>query len=306
MSLPLIVLAAGLSTRYGRLKQLEPLGPSGEAIMDYNVFDAVQAGFDEVIYVVRPEILEDVRTHVTGIFGNSLRTRLVIQDLARLPAGFRPPPDRRKPWGTAHAVLCGAEDAEGPIVVCNADDLYGPTAFRQLYDYVTQAAIPSDAALIAYPLRDTLAGGGGVARGLCHVGRDGLLEHVIEVRDIRRNDAWIAGVEGDDTPIDLTGDEMVSMNAWGLTPRMVDGIRRQFMRFLDLWGAHPGREFFLSTAVNGHIQTYGSRVRVLGSEESWLGVTYAADRERFRSMLGERIKAGMYPQNLADGLARKA
>jgi hypothetical protein len=300
LSLPLVVLAAGLSTRYGRLKQLERLGPSGEAIMDYNVFDARRAGFDEVIYVVRSEILEAVREHVTSVLGDSMHARFVIQDLGSLPAGYRTPPDRRQPWGTAHAVLCAAEGLTGPMVVCNADDLYGPAAFKLLYEYLTLDPVPSDGALIGYPLRDTLAGGGGVARGLCHLGRDGLLEQVIEVKEIRRADACIVGVEGEDTPIDLTGDEMVSMNLWGFTPAMVEGIRHQFERFLGQWGAHPGREFFLSTAVNGHIQTYAARVRLLDSEDSWLGITYAEDRERFQSMLHDRIASGAYPQNLAN------
>jgi hypothetical protein len=306
LSLPLVVLAAGLSTRFGSLKQLEPLGPNGEAIMDYNVYDAIRAGCTEVVYVVRPEILEDVREHVRGIFGDLVRTQFVIQDLDRLPTGFKAPPDRRKPWGTAHALLCAAEDLEGPVVVCNADDLYGAAAFKQLYGYLAEGTTPAEAALIAYPLRDTLTGGGGVARGLCHIGRDNLLEHVIEVREIRRSEAWIVGIEGDDTPIDLTGDELVSMNLWGLTPSMVHGIRGEFRRFLGLWGAHPGREFFLSTAVNAHIQTYSSRVRVLDSEDSWLGITYAEDRGRFQSMLADRIEAGAYPHNLAQDLARKA
>ncbi|MDH3207273.1 MAG: NTP transferase domain-containing protein [Gemmatimonadota bacterium] len=305
MSLPLVVLAAGLSTRFGRLKQLERLGPSGEAIMDYNVFDALRAGFDEVTYVVRPQILEDVKAHVADVFGDSVHARFVLQDLASLPPGFRSPPDRRRPWGTAHAVLCAAEGVQGPMAVCNADDLYGPAAFKQLYDYLTGDVPPSDAALIAYPLRDTLAGGGGVARGLCHVGRNGMLEHVIEVREIRRSDAWIVGIEGEDAPIDLTGDELVSMNLWGLKPSMIEGIRNQFRRFLDLWGAHADREFFLSTAVNEHIQTYESRVHVLDSEDSWLGITYAEDRERFQSMLEHRIKAGAYPKNLTHGFVEK-
>jgi hypothetical protein len=306
LSLPLVVLAAGLSTRFGRLKQLEPLGPSGEAIMDYNVFDAIRAGFDGVTYVVRPEILDDVRAHVSGVFGDSVPMRFVIQDLAQLPDGFKAPPERRRPWGTAQAVLCAADGQEGPLAVCNADDLYGPAAFKQLHDHLTRNPGSSESSLIAYPLRDTLAGAGGVARGLCHVGRDGLLEHVIEVREIRRRHAWIVGVEGEDSPVDLTGDEMVSMNLWGLTAPMVDGIRHQFKRFLDLWGAHPGREFFLSTAVNEHIQTYASPVRVLDSEESWLGITYAEDQERFQTMLSDRIEAGTYPRDLAHSVAGKA
>jgi hypothetical protein len=305
LSLPLVVLAAGLSTRYGRLKQLDRLGPGGEAIMDYNVYDALRAGFDEVVYVVRPEILEDVRAHVAEVFGESLPARFVLQDLDRLPSGFRAPPDRRLPWGTAHAVLCAAEVLEGPLVVCNADDLYGPAAFRQLHGHVSDEP-ESDGALIGYPLRDTLAGGGGVARGLCHVGKEGWLEHVIEIREIRQADAWIVGIEGEDTPVDLTGDELVSMNLWALTPSMLEGIRRQLRTFLERWGTHPGREFFLSTAVNGHIQAYAGRVRVLNAEEAWLGVTYAEDRARFQRMLCARIEEGVYPESLANGLVGRS
>lgn len=294
-----MILAAGLSQRYGRLKQLEPVGPTGEAIMDYNVYDALRAGFDEVTYVVRPEILEAVREHVTGVFGEGLPARYVSQTLEGLPEGFRAPPDRRKPWGTAHAVLCASEDLGGPFVVCNADDLYGPEAFRQLHEFLGDDSVTADGALIGYPLRDTLAGGGGVARGLCHIGKDGWLEHIIELREVRQTAAAIVGMESENTPIDLTGDEMVSMNLWALTPGMVEGVRRQFKRFLEHWSAHPGREFFLSTAVNGDVQTYGSRVRVLGAREHWLGITYAEDRDRFQGMLQERIRAGVYPATLS-------
>lgn len=304
MSFPLVILAAGLSRRYGRLKQLEPLGPHGEAIMDYNVYDAARAGFERVAWVVRTEILDDVREHVEGIFGDAIESRFVLQDMDRLPEGFRAPPDRRKPWGTAHAVLCAAEELDGPFVVCNADDLYGPAAFARLYEFLSDPGA-AEGALIGYPLRDTLLGGGGVARGLCHVGEDGWLEHIIEVGDIRRTDAWIVGVEGEDTHIDLTGDEMVSMNLWAVTPRMVHGIERQFRRFLELWAANSGKEFFLSTAVNEHVQSYAARIRVLPSEESWLGVTYAEDRERFQTLLGERIEAGVYPEALAGALGQR-
>jgi len=305
VSLPLVVLAAGLSKRYGRLKQLERVGPNDEAIMDYNVYDALRAGFDEVVYIVRPEILDDVKRHVQRVLGEAVPTRFVLQELHSLPEGFRAPADRAKPWGTAHAVMCAATEVEGPFVVCNADDLYGPEAFRQLHDFLQEPG-PAEGALIGYPLRDTLAGGGGVARGLCHVGKDGWLEHVIEIGQIRRAAAWIVGIEGENTPIDLTGDEMVSMNLWALSPPMVRGITRQFGHFLQHWGAHPGKEFFLSSAINAHVQTYAARVKVLGSREPWLGITYAEDRDRFLQALEERIEAGVYPRDLSGSMMSEA
>lgn len=182
MSIPLVVLAAGLSTRYGRLKQLDPLGPGGEAIMDFNVFDAALAGFDSVTYVVRREIMDDVRAHVERVIGGTFPTRFVCQELDQLPEGFRAPPDRIKPWGTTHAVLCAADGIEYPFAVCNADDLYGPGAFRLLYEHLTLDPLPTEATLVGYTLEDTLSGAGGVARGVCVLAQLDLLDRVTEVR----------------------------------------------------------------------------------------------------------------------------
>ncbi len=302
MSLSLVVLAAGLSTRYGRLKQLEPLGPAGEAIMDYNAYDALRAGFDRVVYVVRAEILADVRAHVEAVFGDALPASYVLQDLDRLPPGFRAPPDRRKPWGTAQAVLIAAEEIGGPFVVCNADDQYGPGAFERLQEYLSRDPVPTEGVLVGYPLRETLSGAGGVARAVCHLGRDALLEHVIEVREIRRKDAWIVGVEGEGTPVELTGDELVSMNLWGITPGLIGGMRRRFEDFLRLWGASATQEFFLSSAINAQIQVGSARVRALHARDPWFGLTHAGDQDWTRRLLLERIEAGVYPRSLADGL----
>lgn len=274
--------------------------------MDYNVYDAMRAGFEGVTYVVRPEIDVDLRAHVDQVWDGSLPTAYVSQELSRLPAGFRPPPDRRKPWGTAHAVLCAADLWTDPFAVCNADDLYGPQAFEILHAYLARDPVPTAGVLVGYPLHETLSESGGVARGICHVGRESLLEHVIEVRDIRRRHDSIVGVYGEGVPVDLQGDELVSMNLWGLTPQMVDGLRRRFARFLDLWGASADREFFLSTAINEQLQVEGSTVRVLHSDEPWFGLTHAEDAAPARTQLLERIEAGVYPPRLADGLAERS
>jgi hypothetical protein len=302
LTLPLVVLAAGLSTRYGRLKQLEPLGPSGEAIMDYNVYDALRAGFGRVIFVVRREILADVRAHVDRVFGGALEAEYVLQELEGLPAGFRAPPDRRKPWGTAQAVLTATAHIAGPFAVCNADDQYGPGAFARLHEYLSHEPVPTEAVLVGYPLRETLSGSGGVARGVCHLGRDGLLEHVIEVRDIRRKDAWIVGVEGEAGQVELTGDELVSMNLWGLTPAIIDGMRRRFEDFLRVWGASATQEFFLSSAINAQIHIGSAHVRALRTRDPWFGLTHADDHGWTRATLLERIEAGVYPRDLAGTL----
>lgn len=271
--------------------------------MDYNVYDAVRAGFGRVLFVVRREILEDVRAHVEAILGGALEAQFVLQELTHLPDGFRAPPDRRKPWGTAQAVLIAAEAVGGPFAVCNADDQYGPGAFRLLHEYLSADPVPTEGVLVGYRLRETLSGSGGVARGVCHLGRDQLLEHVIEVRDIRRKDAWIVGVEGDGNPVELTGDELVSMNLWGLTPRIVAGLRRRFEDFLHIWGASASHEFFLSSAINAQIQVGSARVRALHARDPWFGLTHAGDHGWTRDKLLERIEAGIYPRVLADGLA---
>ncbi len=300
MPAPLVVLAAGLSTRYGRLKQLDPLGPAGEAIMDYNVYDAARAGFDEVVFVVRGEIEEAVREHVARVVGGALPYRFVHQRVDDLPDGFRAPPDRGKPWGTGHAVLCAARGIAGPFAVCNADDLYGPGAFRALHTFLFAQGAPTEAALVGYTLRETLSGSGGVARGICVLGREGLLARISEVRQIRRIDGWITGITLDGEPIELTGDEIVSMNLWGFTPPVIELLGRQFRRFLFYWGADTVQEFYLSTALNGQIEIGATRVGVLHAEDHWFGVTHAGDRDRAREALAARIRRGVYPENLAE------
>jgi hypothetical protein len=304
LSLPLVVLAAGLSTRYGRLKQLDPLGPGGEAIMDFNVYDAARAGFGSVTYVVRREILEDVQRHVDRLIGGTFETSYVCQELEQLPEGFRAPPERVKPWGTAHAVLCAAQEIDGPFAVCNADDLYGPDAFRLLHERLAQDPPATEAILVGYTLETTLSGSGGVARGVCIVGRDDHLERVTEVQNIRKNDGWITGTTTEGEPVELTGQELVSMNLWGFTPPAIDLLHLQFRRFLEYWGADPHAECFLSTSVNAQIERGATRVQVLRAPDTWFGVTHAADRDRSEAILRERVASGVYPRRLADALAR--
>lgn len=274
--------------------------------MDFNVFDAARAGFDSVTYVVRREILDDVRRHVDGVVGNTFPTSFVCQELDQLPAGFTTPPDRVKPWGTAQAVLSAAGSVRPPFAVCNADDLYGPGAFQRLHDFMTGDPMPTEAALVAYTLENTLSGAGGVARGVCVLGRDDRLERLTEVQNIRVNDGWITGYTTDGMPVELSGQEMVSMNLWGFTAPVIDLLHRQFRRFLEYWGADTHAECFLSTTVSAQIRLGATRVKVLSAPDNWFGVTHAADRDRSQTILRERVAAGAYPRHLADALARLA
>lgn len=304
--LPLVVLAAGLSTRYGRLKQVDPLGPGGESIMDYNTFDAARAGFTRAIYVIRPEIEETVRRHVLGIVGDSFPVSFVPQTIEQVPEGFRAPPERRRPWGTAQAVLCAHTEIDGPFGVCNADDLYGPDAFRQLGEHLRLDPPQTEGALVGYKLADTLSGEGGVSRGICVLGREGLLERVTEVRHIRQVEGWISGSDTQGGRVELQGDEVVSMNLWGFTPAILDSLTRQFRRFMDRFGGDTDAEFFLSTALSSQVNIGSTRVAALQSEDRWFGVTYAGDREQAQARLARRITDGRYPESLHDAFATLA
>jgi hypothetical protein len=293
-----------MSTRYGRLKQLDGLGPGGEAIMDFNVYDAARAGFGSVTYVVRHGIQEEVRAHVDRVLGGTIETNFVTQEIDHLPDGFRAPPDRAKPWGTAHAAISAADAIEGPFAVCNADDLYGPGAFDLLYREMTAEPPEAEAVIVGYQLSKTLSGAGGVARGICVLSKGNRLERVTEVQNIQRRDGWITGYTTDGRPVELTGQEITSMNLWGFTPPVLDLLRRQFQHFLEYWGADTHAECFLSTSVSDQIELGATNVKVLQAPDTWFGITHAADRDRSAAILRERVAAGAYPPRLADALAR--
>jgi hypothetical protein len=297
----LVVLAAGMSTRYGRLKQVDPMGPAGESIMDYNVFDAARAGFDRAVFVVRPEIEDVIREHVARVVGDAFPTDFVRQTLDDLPQDLPGcPPDRIRPWGTAHAVLAAAGRVQGPFAVCNADDLYGSDAFAKLFEHLSAEPLRTEAAMVGYTLADTLSGSGGVSRGICVLGREHLLERVTEVRAIRRTDAWIVGEGASGDVVELRGSEIVSMNLWGFSDPVVELLRRQFRRFLTRWGGDTDAEFPLSTALSEQVQLGTVRVEVIQGKADWFGVTHAADREEAQAMVEARIADGTYPASLAE------
>ena len=300
MDLTLVVLAAGLSTRYGRIKQLEPVGPGGEALVDYAIFDAVRAGFNKVVLVTRRELEKALREHVVGIFGDSLAMAVAYQELADVPESFAVPVDRRKPWGTGHAVLAAETAVREPFVAINADDFYGADAYVALADHLRAVGDADDIEFAAagYTLRDTLSSHGGVSRAVCEVNADGYLSRVTEVKRIEEASGTLAGVTVAGERFVLTGDETISMNIWAATPVAFPLLRQQFADFLDGHGSNPDAEFLLSTAVNDLIASGRGRVKVLPARGPWLGVTYQDDRPYVVARLSELVDAGLYPRSL--------
>jgi UTP-glucose-1-phosphate uridylyltransferase len=301
MELTLVVLAAGLSTRYGGPKQLEPVGPSGETLLDYGIYDALRAGFSRVVVVTRRELEPALREHVENVFGHAIDVVYARQELGALPEGFSVPPGRRKPWGTGHAVLTAEPDIAGPFVVMNADDFYGAAAYAKLAEHLRRAAGSADPdfAAAGYTLRDTLSRFGGVSRAVCELDDAGRLRRVIEVKDIVEREGSLSGFTLAGERMELTGGETISMNLWAATPVAFPLLRERFVEFLARHGRDPDAEFLLSTAVNELIEAGRVRVTVIPTPGPWLGVTYREDRDRVRVAIGRLIARGAYPGRLA-------
>ena len=297
----LVILAAGLSSRFGTAKQLEPVGPSGEAVLDYAIYDASRAGFSEIVLVIRQEMEAEFRAHMNQLLGGPARLAYAAQELWSIPSGLEVPAGRRKPWGTGHAILAAADYVQGPFVVANADDLYGAAAFVLLAAHLTEtvaAEIPVFA-LVAYRLDETLSPSGGVSRGICSVGDDESVESAMEVRDIRREAGRIVGTSADGKPLTLGGAELVSMNMWGFTPAIFPALERQFTRFILEHAADPEAEFIIGDVVSTMVSEGQAKLKALRSEEEWAGLTYPDDKAGVTTRLRELVGQGAYPENLA-------
>lgn len=304
LDLTLVVLAAGLSTRYGGVKQLEPVGASGEALMDYGIYDALRAGFNKVVLVTRRELEAALREHVEGVFGDAIEIAVAYQEMDALPEGFAVPSGRRKPWGTGHAVLAAAAEVNEPFVALNADDFYGADAFAALGDFLREAAgsESNEFAAAGYSIRDTLSPHGGVSRAVCEVDADAYLVRVIEVKKIAEADGVLAGVTVEGERYVLSGDETISMNFWAAAAPAFPLLHEQFARFLELHGADADAEFLLSTAVNELIEDGRVRVKIIPASGPWLGVTYQEDRPYVMKKLGQLVEEGLYPADLSRSL----
>ncbi len=299
MAKTLVVLAAGIGSRYGGLKQIEAVGPQGAIVIEYSVYDAIRAGFDRVVCVIRREIEADFRSLVAARFEKHIAVDYVFQELTgNLPDGFHVPGERKKPWGTAHAVLACADVVRSPFAVINADDFYGRRSFETLGRFLAGAPVDGVGyAMVGFMLRNTLSENGHVARGVCRVGADGMLRGVIERTTIEKAGKGARYADGE-TWHALTGDEMVSMNMWGLTPSVFGPLRGDFDSFLKVRGGDPKAECYLPTVIDGLIARGQATVEVLSTPESWLGVTYPQDKAVVVAGIHRMVERGVYPERL--------
>lgn len=294
----LVIMAAGIGRRYGGLKQVEPVGPSGEWIVDYSVFDAIRAGFGRIVFVVRDELEEALRARFGAALAGRCEVDYVHQRLDDLPAGFAPPTDRVKPWGTGQAVLACRNLLDGPFAVINADDFYGRSGYELLVHFLGNRT--GDHALVAFPLERTLTEHGTVSRGICRLGEDGTLDSIVERKRVARRDGRIAYTEDGETWLPVADGAIASMNMWGFAPGILVDLRERFVSFLEDDPA-PDEEFFIPSVVGELLAEGRVRVRVLRSRDPWFGVTYREDLPRTREAIADLVEAGAYPAPLWGG-----
>lgn len=301
----LVVMAAGMGSRYGGLKQIDPVGSCGEAILDYSIYDAHEAGFETVVIIIKEAIKKDFMDTVGARLKDApVEIRYAYQELDKIPAGYTVPANRTKPWGTSHAVLC-AKDVIGdaPFAVINADDYYGKSAYREMYNFLCNAQDGEkyNYCMIGYELGKTVTDNGSVARGVCETDENGYLTEVVERTKIEKYAGGIHFTEDDGaTWTDVPATATVSMNMWGYTPSFIGEIEARFPAFLDavLKDGNPKAEFFLPSTVSQLLKEDKATVKVLHSADKWYGVTYAADKPVVVQMLKEKTAEGLYPNGL--------
>lgn len=303
----LVVMAAGMGSRYGGLKQLDPVGKHGQLIIDYSIYDAKRAGFETVVFVIKHAIEEDFKAGIGNRMAQVMDVKYAYQELDDLPTGYAVPAGRVKPWGTCHAILAARRVVEGPFAVINADDYYGPEAFRAIYDYL--ATHPDtkggyEYAMVGYLLGNTVTEYGHVARGVCEETAEHFLTHVTERTHIERagEDARYTE-DGGETWTDLRGDTIVSMNLWGFTNSFLSEAESRFPAFLDrALAENPEKaEYFLPSVVSALIEEGRARVKVLRSRDKWYGVTYKEDKPTVVQAITDMTAAGLYPEDLWGG-----
>ena len=284
-------MAAGMGSRYGGLKQLDPVGPSGETIIDYSVYDAIRAGFNKVVFIIRKDFEEDFRSKITNKYKDKIRVEFAFQDLNDLPEGFLCPEGRVKPWGTGHAILTASQLIHEPFVAINGDDFYGRESFEIVADYYQDKN--ATYSMVAFQLDKTLSEFGGVTRGLCTVKND-LLDTVVETGELKLSESGVSS----DRDIQLDGSEPVSMNVWGFTPDLFDHLRAMFVDFLQKEGDEMKSEYLIPTVINNLIRSGEKDIHVLRTGSKWFGVTYKEDKPFVTEQVQSLVDHGVYPKQL--------
>lgn len=302
----LVVMAAGIGSRFGGgIKQLAKLGPSGEIIMDYSVHDALEAGFDKIVFIIRKDIEADFKEIIGNRMEKIADCYYAYQELDAIPEGYSIPEGRKKPWGTAHALLQVRDVIDCPFAVINADDFYGKEGFKLLHDYmVNEMDTESDVfdmCMAGFIVGNTLSDNGTVCRGVCTVNEKGELARVQETYDIERTAAGsIAGKDAEGNPVEVDQEAIVSMNMWGLPPKFLDSLAAGFPAFLDAHGAEVKSEYLLPAEIDKLIQAGKAKVKVLKDHDKWFGVTYAEDKDSVIQSIQALVDEGVYPARLFD------
>jgi len=298
----LLVLAAGMGSRYGGLKQLDPVGPSGEIIIDYSIYDAIRAGFGKVVFLIRKDIEESFRESIGNRYEGQIEVDYAFQEIDAVPEGFVIPDERNKPWGTAHAILMAQDVINEAFVVINADDFYGRSGFKLLADYFADASPETNEfanfAMAGFVLRNTLSEHGTVSRGVCSVDSEGFLTDVVELTKISKCGNAAKNLTEDEPITDLAGDEIVSLNMWGFTPAVFAHLESQFIEFLNEKINVPKSEFFIPFVVDRLIKEKSAKLKVLESYDPWFGVTYREDKPMVVANIQKLVDQGVYPKKL--------
>lgn len=300
----LAIMAAGIGSRFGGgIKQLEPIGPAGEIIMDYSIHDALEAGFDKIIFIIRRDLEKDFKEIVGKRIEKIADVEYAFQEIDDLPEGFSAPAQRTKPWGTGQAILSIRNIAKEPFLVINADDYYGKEAFRKIHAYMVEEmdedALVYDICMGGFILSNTLSDNGGVTRGVCEVGEDDVLRRVTETYNITKNSQGISATDKEGNPVTVHEEQHVSMNMWGLTPGFIKELEKGFPVFLSsLKEGDIKTEYLLPTIIDQMIRDEKARVKVLETRDKWFGVTYREDKDTVVESIRQLIRDGVYPERL--------
>lgn len=294
----LVILAAGMASRYGSMKQIQSFGPSGETIMDYSIYDAIRAGFDKVVFIIREDFAESFKSITEPKLKGKIATDYVYQNLNSFLGSHSLPAERQKPWGTAHAVLAARDVVKEPFAVINADDFYGREAFQKANDFLTTECNDSTYCIMGYELKRTLSENGSVSRGVCEVDENGNLASINERTKIYRNEEGKITYEDEGGLHEVSEDSKVSMNFWGFAPNVFTIIEEQFHRFLDNNISNPKSEFFIPIVADEFTKSGQGIIKVIPTTSQWFGVTYKEDAPSVQASLDKLVDAGEYPQNL--------